>query len=323
MIWAPDIALTYSYTGGGTAGTSFRNECKSISAGGSQVRVTIKGPLKCDRLFVGVATTPPATSAAPVELKINGASGCNLGSGQEVTTDWASLTVSSGQTLMVGGDHSADGGLWIANTPPWIGGAVMSNCDEWYGAPSWNVSSPSMTENAGLCVAVTKIEAQTESSPEPLPGPPAGQWFGPCVSAYMVGNQAFSAGTYQKVLFDHATYDADGCFDIENSRFICRLAGIYRVKVTLAFAGSIPAGLAQQVLLCLPSPSDPTKQYFQEVSTQSGPGSVELNTEVFLFLGDELHARGYVSGGEDLSFTGQSCEFVVSYVRPCTNCGQT
>lgn len=162
-----------------------------------------------------------------------------------------------------------------------------------------------------------------ESSVEPLPGPPAEQWFGPCVSAYMVGNQPFTAGQYPKVLFDHATYDTDGCFDVANSRFICRLAGIYRVKLTIAFAGSIPAGLTQQVQLCLPQPNDPTKQYFQEVATQSGPGSVEVNTEIFLNLGDTLEARGYVSGGQELSFTGQSCEFVVSYIRPCTNCGQT
>lgn len=159
-IWTPAIPLTH--TGGGAADTSFRDECKSISGGGSQVRVTFKGPLKCDRLFIGVASAPPATTAVPVELKIGGQSGCNIAAGQESVTDWASLTVSAGQTLMVGGDHSADGGSWLSNTPAWENGPPMANCDEWWvWGDTWNVASPTMSENAGLCVAVSSIEVQS------------------------------------------------------------------------------------------------------------------------------------------------------------------
>lgn len=167
------------------------------------------------------------------------------------------------------------------------------------------------------------VEDVVQQPTDPLPGPPSSQWFGPCVSAYMVGNQPFSPGQYPKIGFDHATYDTDGCFDVPNSRFVCRLAGIYSVKLSVAFAGNIPAGLTQQVQLTLPSPGDPTKQYYQVVAPQSGPGTLTLKTDMFLNLGDVLEARGYVSGGSSLSFTGQSCEFVVSYIRPCSNCGQT
>lgn len=164
MIWFPAIAL--SAIGGGAANTSFRNECKGISGGGSQVRVTFKGPLKCDRLFIGVAGTPPATSAVPVELKINGASGCNILSGQQAVTDWANLSVSAGQTLIVGGDHSSDGGDWISNPFPWAGGSPCPNADEWWSnGDTWNVQSPTMSENAGLCVAVASIEAQDPAPP--------------------------------------------------------------------------------------------------------------------------------------------------------------
>ena len=159
-IWSPAIAL--SAIGGGAAGTSFRTECKSITGGGTQIRVTFKGPLKCDRLFIGVAGTPPATAAVPVELMIGGASGCNILSGEQAVTDWANLSVSTGQTLIVGGDHSSDGGGWISNPFPWAGGAQCSNCDEWWSnGDTWDVQSPSMSENVGLCVAVASIETQS------------------------------------------------------------------------------------------------------------------------------------------------------------------
>jgi hypothetical protein len=147
-------------------------ECKSISGSGDQVRVTLKGPLKCDRLFAGVAATPPATTTVPVELKIGGQSGCNIPAGQEVTTDFAALTVSAGQTLIVGVDHADDGGAWFSNPPPWEGNPGMPNCDQWW-APgdSWNVASPSgFSENVGLCVAVSSIEVFNDAPPPPPTG---------------------------------------------------------------------------------------------------------------------------------------------------------
>ena len=111
QIWSPDIAP--SYEAGGASDASFRNVCKSISGGGAQVRATLKGPLKCDNLFIGISGIPPATTTVPVELKIGAQSGCNLASGQQVVTDWADLAVSFGQTLIVGGDNSPNFGLYL------------------------------------------------------------------------------------------------------------------------------------------------------------------------------------------------------------------
>ncbi len=165
QIWTPAIAP--SEEEGGASDASFRNVCKSISGGGTQVRVTLKGPLRCDKLFVGIAATPPATTAIPIELKIGGVSGCDLSSGQQVVTDWADLTVAAGQHLIVGGDNSPNFGWYLCNPPPWEGNPECSNCDRWWSAgDTWNVQSPTMNPNTGLVVAVMNIEAQT---PDPNP----------------------------------------------------------------------------------------------------------------------------------------------------------
>ena len=165
QIWTP--AITPTNEQGGASDASFRNVCKTISGGGTQVRVTLKGPLRCDNIFIGIAGTPPATTAIPIELKIGGVSGCNLVAGQQVVTDWANLTVSAGQNLIVGGDNSPSYGFYLSNPPPWEGYPECSNCDRWWSAgDTWNVQSPTMNNNQGLVVAVMSIEAQTPSSTE-------------------------------------------------------------------------------------------------------------------------------------------------------------
>ena len=196
QIWSPDIAP--SYEAGGASDASFRNVCKSISGGGAQVRATLKGPLKCDNLFIGISGIPPATTTVPVELKIGAQSGCNLASGQQVVTDWADLAVSFGQTLIVGGDNSPNFGLYLCNPPYWLGYPECPNCDRWWSAgDTWNVQSPTMNNSPGLVVAVMSIEAQTPSGAtglvniEKMP-------FAIASSVVDPASEAFGGGTEQR-----------------------------------------------------------------------------------------------------------------------------
>ena len=195
QIWTPGI--TPSSEQGGASDASFRNVCQSIAGGGTQARVTLKGPLRCDKLFIGIAGTPPATTAIPVELKISGQSGCDLATGQQVVTDWADLTTSYGQTLIVGGDNSPNFGMYLCNPPYWEGYPVCPNCDRWWSAgDTWNIQSPAMNNSPGLVVAVMSIEAQTPGATglvniEKMP-------FAIASSAIDPASEAFGGGTEQR-----------------------------------------------------------------------------------------------------------------------------
>ena len=193
QIWTPGI--TPSSEQGGASDASFRNVCKTISGGGTQVRVTLKGPLRCDNLFIGIAGTPPATTAIPVELKIGGLSGCNLIAGQQVITDWADLTVSTGQSLIVGGDNSPSYGFYLCNPPTWEGNPECPNCDRWWVAgDTWNVISPTMNNSPGIVVAVMSIEAQTPGATglvniEKMPFAIASSQADPATQAFIGGTE--------------------------------------------------------------------------------------------------------------------------------------
>jgi len=155
--------------------------------------------------------------------------------------------------------------------------------------------------------------------PATLPGPPSGQWFGPAFSAYGTNNvQPLSANVQTKVALNHAVYDPDAELDLQNSRFVCRLAGVRHVDLSVCFAGSISAGVSQQVSLYLNG-----SQYNQVVPPQSGPGNIGFAVDLFLNVGDVLELYAYVSSGSGLSITGQSSWLNAHYVRPCATCGQT
>ncbi len=77
---------------------------KSGGGGGpTQVRVTFTqiptvGPITINNASVGIQAgsgDPYDTSATPVELKFAGVSGFTLAAGNSITSDWATLTVSS------------------------------------------------------------------------------------------------------------------------------------------------------------------------------------------------------------------------------------
>ena len=170
MTWTPSTPIGGG--AGGAEGTSARQVCKTLSAGGDQLRVRIKagtsGRTTLSRVSVGkLGASQPNTAATPVELKFGGLSGLDIGPSEAMWSDWLNFSTTAGDTLVVVADYAATGGnfAWNGWPPP-----NPSNADEWYKytTASWDQATVSgFAQNVGLCILVDSIEVQGAASPPP------------------------------------------------------------------------------------------------------------------------------------------------------------
>lgn len=152
---------TLGAAGSGWESYSVRNIATSLSAGGTQVRVRFQsagGSLQLDNASIGIRTSNADTASTPVELKFSGASGFTIGSGSQITSDWADLTFSSSDTLIVVLDFNASNGNPQNNNSGGDGMYARATYD------SYNLNTVTgFTGNlAGfLTVAINQIEARS------------------------------------------------------------------------------------------------------------------------------------------------------------------
>jgi len=116
------FSATLATNDAGNTGYSFRNRVATIAGGAGQVRVTFEAHsglgFTVNNVSIGVGVASPApplaggsnTQATPVELKFSGSSGFAIAAGSTITSDWANLTFSSGDDLVVIIDFAGSNG---------------------------------------------------------------------------------------------------------------------------------------------------------------------------------------------------------------------
>ena len=108
----------------GWSGYSMRDITTStLSAGGAEVRVTFEAPASgstvADHAAIGVfAGTNADTNATPVELKFSGSSGFTITNGAQIVSDWATLTTTTANKLVVIVDHNGSSGGTVRKLSP-------------------------------------------------------------------------------------------------------------------------------------------------------------------------------------------------------------
>lgn len=110
----------------------FRN-LVPIKAGGTEVRVRVRSftsPSVVNHLSVGVQSSGSTTTATPVELTFNSASGVSLGAHQSKWSDWVSLGTSAGQKLLVTASLFNGNNAWAFRAANGAG-AWNSASDSW------------------------------------------------------------------------------------------------------------------------------------------------------------------------------------------------
>ena len=131
----------------------------------TQVRVTLVPPtgrsggrMQCDHMAIGVKGAAAfQTTAVPIELKIAGASGCNiLATGANIVTDIALLTANAGDKLVVILDFTNTGGGNNGNNY-----RIGSSGDGGYiaGSATYNTANPAgLTSAAYVGMGFSLIE---------------------------------------------------------------------------------------------------------------------------------------------------------------------
>lgn len=157
------ITTVYSnaYTGSLTinTGVSYRAPTDAtISAGGTQVRVTFKagtgGTMVVANCSIGIQSAAEVTTATPVELKFSGVSGFSIASSATILSDWATLTTSNGQTLVVVIDNTSGSSIFLSGKGS--GGLTYFRT----GAQTYNSANPGGFSSLADIGGFNKIEVQ-------------------------------------------------------------------------------------------------------------------------------------------------------------------
>lgn len=161
-VWTPSAVLNTDDTNDGSI--SFRVNCKTISSGAAQVRVTFRpnsaASFQVDHASIAKvnSATAPNCDATPVELLFSGVSGFTASAGVDVVSDWLTFSTSTSDNLMVVMDvHSTNG-----NPKARLDG-TETNCDSYHKAAStsFNLATVSgFTAHAGFDWAIALIEVQ-------------------------------------------------------------------------------------------------------------------------------------------------------------------
>lgn len=94
---------------------SIRVRTTTLAAGGSQIRVrfvaSTAASFSCDNCSIGVASgATDATTATPIELLFSGVSGFTITAGNSLVSDWATLTTTTSNAVVVIMDVAASNG---------------------------------------------------------------------------------------------------------------------------------------------------------------------------------------------------------------------
>lgn len=162
----PVFSAQYVSDGSGNAGASTRQVVPHISSGGTKVRVTIlpamSGAFSVSRASICVQAGGATCVAQPIELTFSGASGFGLAAnGAPAISDWASLTTSAGQSLLIVMDVTTSAISKNGTGPPGF-------TSYWASGTSWNNQSPGGTwSSVSTIYGISLVEVMTPGPPTP------------------------------------------------------------------------------------------------------------------------------------------------------------
>jgi hypothetical protein len=159
QIFAPSVALATDQPGNG--GSALRIVAKTLTGGGTQVRVTfaagttaIFAANHCSIAKVNVATAPNC-DATPIELKFGGVSGFSIAANSSIVSDWLPFVVSAADKLMVIFDCGASADIILST------GQTNADAYALASSASFNLATVSgFAAHLGSDYSVSKIEAK-------------------------------------------------------------------------------------------------------------------------------------------------------------------
>jgi hypothetical protein len=145
LVAAPVVIFgpaTLNLNDSGDANLTMRVVIPTSGGGGTEARVTFEASsaaaFNVDNASIGISNgTASQTTAVPVELLFSAASGFASAANAQTTSDWATITIGSGDTVVVTFDISATNG-----NPAWANAGVVG-CNTYYkSGNSYNEANP-------------------------------------------------------------------------------------------------------------------------------------------------------------------------------------